>query len=201
MISGISTTIAGDVNYNYDVASNGDVVYSAIPSYQIYRYRGGVTTELTNDTTIQNLGPLTDGVNVIYTKNSFVTNTTITTTLYTSSSGELPLASFTPPLPSVIDYRVNNGWAAFTRAGVDGVTQVWLRSSAGDVTQLSFFGSSTSIDALGPNGDASLISRLRRYYCISGTTPVDVGSLLGKSFYQNGQWYTIIGRSLFSITP
>jgi hypothetical protein len=99
------------------------------------------------------------------------------------------------------DYQVNNGWAAFTRVGVDGVSQVWLRSPAGDVTQLSFFGSSTSIDALGPNGDATLISRYRRYYCTSGAMPIDVGSSQGKSFYQDGQWYAIIGRSLFSITP
>jgi len=203
LISGISTTISNDAgNTHNDVASNGDVAYWQVSPYQIFRYSGGVTTQLTNDATLWNTYPLTDGVNVIYRKHTpCCDNQTFAISLYTAS-GELTLAPARSqePYPGT-GYQVNNGWAAFTIPGVDGVLQVWLRSPAGDLTQESFFGMSSRIKALGPNGDLLWVTANRTYFDTPGAMPVDIGSSLCKPFYQDGQWYGTIGRSLFRIEP
>lgn len=203
LVSGSNTTIATDTgNWMNDVASNGDIVYWHGSSYQIYRYRGGVTLQLTNDSTLWNTYPLTDGVNAIYRKHSpCCSNQTYEIAMYTASGEQiLTPAMSQKPRPDA-DYQVNNGWTAFTSPGTDGVFQIWLRSPASDLTQLSFFGTSSSIDALGSNGDITWIFGSRRYLSTSGALTVDIGSSLGKSIYQGGQWYVIIGRSLFSIAP
>lgn len=212
LFSGISTTIATDAGWSLnDVASNGSVVYWNELSHQIYRYSGGVTTQLTNDT-VWNSNPLTDGVDVIYRKDTSVVSDPANPpeskiTMYTAS-GEISLSAPYAYLSNpglygdyYFYYQVNNGWAAFSSAGADGVLQVWLRTPAGVLAQLSFFGTSSVIEALGPNGDVVWISGNRLYLSTFGATPVDIGSFLGKAFYQGGQWYATIGRSLFRIAP
>ena len=200
LVSGASTTLsASSDNQGEDIASNGDVVYNPSPSptsgSQIFLYRGGVTTQLTNDT-LENLNPLTDGINIIYLKCPLGSCFASEIALFTAA-GESILA------PSSYDpsYAVNNGWAAFTKPALGGTSQVWLRSPAGDLTQVSFFSTSSSIDTLGPNGDLMWTSGKRRYLSVFGAQAVNVGSSLGRSIYQAGQWYVIIGGSLFSIEP
>jgi hypothetical protein len=201
LVSGSNKTIATDAgNWMNDVASNGDIVYWST-SYQIYRHRGSVTTQLTNDS-LWNTYPLTDGVNVFYRKHTpCCSNQTYQIAMYTASGEHLLTPAGTKQPMPYADYQVNNSWAAFTKPGTDGVFQIWRRSPAGYLTQLSFFGTSSSIDTLASNGDMTWISGKRRYLSISGGLPVDVGSYLGKSIFQGGQWYVIIGKSLFSIAP
>jgi len=196
LVDGTDTTVTTQAgNWRDDVAANGDVVYWHDSTYQIYRYTNGVTSRLTDDALLRNVYPLTDGVNVIYLKQPYQL------AIFTSS-GESILTPVSSREPNpYTDYQVNDGWAAFTKPGTDGVLQIWLRAPNGGSTQLSFFGTSSSINALGLKGEVTWNSGSRLYLSKPGENPVDVGSSLGKSFYQGGQWYVTIGRSLFLLVP
>ncbi len=51
------------------MALSGEAVYwTSGNSYNIFRYHAGATTQLTSDTTLWNVYPLTDGRGVVYRK-------------------------------------------------------------------------------------------------------------------------------------
>ena len=70
-----------------DVGDYGDVVFLQGPApYNVFRYRGGSTTQLTHSTTYSHQGPLTDGINVVYSKQ--VSDTRWQIVLYSDTAGE-----------------------------------------------------------------------------------------------------------------
>lgn len=200
LLSGTNTIVSTNTgNTANDVATNGDVVYWAY-DYAVYRYSGGTTTRLTNDSTLWNTYPLTDGINVVYRKHtSCCDNQTYAIVMY-GNSGEKTLASARSQEPNPgFDYQLNNGWIAFTKSGSDSKLQVWVHSPSGQETKLTFWGTSSSIAALSPEGEVTFINGNRMYLSGPGLNAIEIGPSLGRSFWQNGQWYVTIGRSLFRV--
>jgi hypothetical protein len=195
LVLGTNTVIISDSirTWNgFDVAANGDVIYTS--GTEIFRYHDGTTTRFSDNQHYKS-APRTDGINIVYRKSATCSCGPYSTVLFTETA-EIILA----PAPGG-DYQLNNGWIAFTKAGADGSLQVWTRSPAGDLRQVSFFGTSSFINALGPNGDVTFINRNRLYLSRSGAPAVEISSNLGRSFWQDGQWFVIIGRSLFKVEP
>lgn len=180
-----------------DVAANGDVVYQK--SDEIWRFRNGVSTQLTNDgATFGDHYPITDGVNVAYLKLSLPSGYPVpianNVAVYDATGEHFLTPAVTGATPR---YRVANGWVAYTKG-----SQVWSRSPAGQEVQASAFASGTGLDALGPNGEIALVST-RRYLAVPdyAAVPRNINSALGSAFFQNGGLFVTIGRSLFQVNP
>jgi hypothetical protein len=190
-------------NNSNDVANNGDVVYWSTNGYQIYRVRNGITTRLAFDTTLWDTYPTTDGINVAYTKSiPCCVNVEYQVALYDSVEHVL-----TPLDPTQPTYRTVNRWVAYTKTGSSGETQIWARSPAGLETQATQFGTSSRLEALGPNGEVILVNTFggvtRRYLAMPdfSTQPRDIGSGLGTPFFLNGALFVRIGRTLYQVSP
>ena len=143
---------------------------------------------------------LTDGINVIYRKHtSCCSNQTYSIFMY-GTSGEIQLAAYRErePVPG-FDYQVNNGWTAFTRLGTGEQLQIWLRSPQGVTSQETFFGTSSRINTLNPAGEYTFIHENRLYLSGHDKNAIDVASAHGNSFWLDGEWYVVIGRTLFKI--
>ena len=141
----VSADDVGDINN--DVTNQGEVVYwssagwggggDTTYDYNIFRYRNGATTRLTNDQYFWNSYPLTDGINVVYRKHDpccFAQQYQIT--MYNDNLGEIPLGpvGVSEPDPN-FDFQVRSGWIAFTKPGQGGLLQVSVRSPSGDESQ------------------------------------------------------------------
>jgi hypothetical protein len=196
--SSLITNATGCSDIAYDVAENGDVVFAPISgttSHKIYRYRAGAISALANDSVNSINYPKTDGSNVYYLK----LTTTNQALMLVSSSGESQLAE-----GSVIgsDYRINNGWIAYARSG-GGQTQIWRCSSSGVNTQLTFYGTSSTLAALSPNGEVAFYNGSRLYISKGTWPPFDVAPGTPSSgltlFWQNNRWCAVLGRSLYQL--
>jgi hypothetical protein len=186
------------VNTNNDVAANGDVVYATQTDLQIFRYRGGVNTPLTNDAPLKNSYPRTDGINVVYRK----ATTTLTDweIAFHDGSVETILDSFQPvEVQPDSAYQVEGGWTAYTRRAMDGTRQVWVRSPLGVFTQLSSLAGSSHVESLSPGGRVAFVFNNRRYLAAQGEMPVEVSSGLPTSLWENEIPFVALGRSLFRI--
>lgn len=199
--AGVNLTVSDSAELSgNDVANNGDVVYWT-QSGQIYRVRNGTTTRLAFDSTLEDINPTTDGINVAYLKVAHTTTTTeYQVAVYDSVEHVLtPLDLSTPR-----DYRTVNGWVAYLKAGSGGDNQVWTRSPAGLETQATRF---SFFESLGPNGEVVMNSAfagvLRRYLAIPdySAPPRDIGSYYGTPFFLNGTLFIRLGRSLFQVNP
>ncbi len=198
------STIAG--NINNDVSASGDVVYwgnDSPTNFNVYRYRGGTNTKLTNDSSLWNTYPLTDGINVAYRKSTpCCGNQTYAIGLY-GSAGEMTLSTPPSEVNPGSDYQLNGGWVAFTRPSNIVSKQVWTRSPAGEETQISFFSTPSSIKALSPLGGVIFNNNSGRSYLKEANTPnnepMDVGTDQDKYFWLDGQWFVTVGRSLFKV--
>jgi hypothetical protein len=124
------------------------------------------------------------------------------------AAGEVVLTSPRTQEPDPgTDYQINAGWVAFTKLGPSGqVLQVWVRSPLGQERQVSYFSTSSCIDALGPNGEVAFINTNaiagnRRYLSVPDydPSPTDISSALGWSFWQEGHLFVVIGRYLFQV--
>lgn len=201
LIAGGNVTVSDSANYATDlsntpndVANNGDVVFWSANS-QIYRVRNGTTTRLSADSTAKYSYPRTDGINVVYTKADLVA---------VFDSVEHVLTPVGLPAPR---YLTVNGWVAYTRLGSGGETQLWTRSPTGVEQQVTRFGTSSSVQALGPNGEVVLLNTFggvtRRYLAVPdySAPPRDIGSALGTPFFLNGTLFVRLGRTLFQLNP
>lgn len=198
------SSIAG--NNRNDVADNGDAVYwtgaRKYPpyDYHIFRYRGGTTTQLTSDTELWNVYPVTDGVNTVYQKSDPCCGTQRYGLFLNNGSTEIELAALqlrqARPSPGP-DYQVSRGWVAFTRLGTGGQLQVWTRSPSGTEAQITFWGDSSRVSALAPNGEV-MFWHGKRYLSRPAEVPIEITGL-GNVFWQDGNWWITIGRSLFKV--
>ena len=198
--AGVNLTVSDSAALSdNDVANNGDVVYWT-QSGQIYRVRNGTTTRLAFDSTLEDINPTTDGINVAYLKvASTMANSEYQVAVYDSVEHVL-----TPPdFSNRRDYRTVNGWVAYSK-GSGSETQVWTRSPGGQETQATRFG---FFQSLGPNGEVVVVSAFagafRRYLAIPDySAPMrDIGSFHGTPFFLNGTLFIRLGRSLFQVNP
>jgi len=185
-----------------DVAANGDIVYARRQNedspYQIFRRRGGDTTQLTTDLSLRNTSPRTDGINVVYSKST--TNGSAWAIALHDGTAETILDSLQPVnVQPDSYYQVEGGWTAYTRRAMDDTRQVWVRSPLGVFTQLTSFSGSSFVDSLSPGGRVALRFGGRRYLVSVGGTPADVSSGLGMSLWEDEIPFVALGRSLFRI--
>jgi hypothetical protein len=211
----------GNSNVGYDVAPNGDAVWSNDQSHEVFRYRAGTTTQLTNDDPLWNGGPVTDGVNVVFARGepccgSYNPYETVqkaygAIVLY-DGTGETVLGAdsvggYGPPH---VGYEVNNGWTAYRKRDTPlaAVAQLWVRRPDGATVQATHAASTPSIAALGPNGELAYETGGRRYVIVAPYTgaPVDVGSAWTTTLAENrlewrgGSLYAFLGRSAFLVS-
>ena len=192
-----TTTITNQGGYPF-FHSDGSILMHG--DHSIIRYYAGVFSVLASDPNTSFDYPETDGRNtccIIFTGTNsmlvFLTNGT--TVKIADSSG-----------PTASEYQMNNGWIAYTRDAGTGQYQVWRRAPDGTTVQLTFFGSSSTLGALAPNGEVAFYNNSHLYISKGTWPPVDVGltptNYLGpylKPFWQNNWWYARIGGSLFRI--
>ena len=196
LTTGTNLTISG-VGRQGDVAENGDVVYNDRDrDGTIYRFRGGISVQISQGTTDRY--PVTDGTNIVYGSSP---RSPVDITLFdgtvTSILSSLSLG-FIPSPPSY--YQTSGGWVGYVVAS-GGLHQVWTRDPAGQSRQVTIFGTSSTLDALGPNGEVSFISNGRRYAAVPDyTAPArEAGSDVGRSYWENGQLYVVVGRTVFAV--
>jgi len=207
-ITDISPDTIGYFYRHLDVADNGTValdVETFRNFYNIFKYQNGQFYRLTNGDLF--LDPLTDGKNVIYNENHDLY-------LHNGQSNALlgAVGSNEAPAGSGWDYQVNSLYSAFIRQG-----QVNLRDTAGVIRQVGQFtydpanvNGRPRLDLLNKQGNmmVTVVDSGRFYLDKSGmrhlvTRMPDVtdayGEKLSRSFYDDGQWYVLIGNTIFKV--
>ncbi len=205
--NGTSTLIASKAgNWANDVAENGDIVYWTADNktlgYNIYRWRGGVATALTQDAydTTWNTYPLTDGISVIYRKHTGNTSTrTYQIALHDGATETLLTEPATTEPSTGRHYAICNGHVAYAAEDLAKALQVW-RISGGVKTQITFFGTSSTVDALSPDGTLLLMQGGKRYRAPFASTRLEeINSGLGKIILREGRFLLLLGRSVFEV--
>lgn len=79
--------------------------------------------------------------------------------------------------------------------------QVWLRDSTGASSQRTFFGTSSYVEGINPNGDIVYTNNGRRYLVKNGPlqTPIDYGPAIGNVVYRDSSWYVVEGINLYRL--
>ena len=200
---------AGAANGGGTVAANGDVVYGT-PGAQnrIERWRAGVV-ETIAEGGVGAVGayfnPATDGTSVVYgSQTAPYPNELYEVRLHTPAGTE----SLSGPSLGWPGYRIRDGWVAFTRLSNGGQLQVWRRDPTGSIARKTFFGSSASIQSLGPVGQLSFINANRHYLVPSdapaGFLGIGIGALhssapIGTVVLSDGL-HVYLGGSLLRVT-
>lgn len=139
-------------NCENDIAENGVVVFWG-GSYDIYVYQDESINQLTNDSYYWNTYPLTDGDHFVYRKHDPCCGSQLYSIVLYENSNEVILSPerSSEPYPDR-DYALNNGWIVFDKTSTSGQLQLWRRSPEGEDNQITFYGTSSFIDSVGPDG-------------------------------------------------
>jgi hypothetical protein len=146
----------GNRNVRPEVAENGDIVWTEMDS-NVYRARVGqprtAITTFGRDTSFM-LHPITDGVNVAFLH--VPKNLPKRLYLYTAAGqlvdlGDVSIWQY--GYPAHTNFELRNGWTAYLRPDAGSFRQVWTRSPAGELRQVTFAGSHSEIRAVGRNGE------------------------------------------------
>ena len=197
LASGTTTIVAGDAgNGDNDVAANGDVVYWMSGNYDIVRVRDGVSSSITEDgSTIWDVFPVTDGDIIAWQQVQQGANPGGTAGFVDGSTIQLGSGPGQRPL-------VSNGWIAFTRPAPGGIQQVFVRSPAGDVRQVSLFSGGAHLEALSCDGAViftTSVEQRSRYLVPPGGDAIKVGSWLGRGLFVGSDAYVVIAGTLFRV--
>lgn len=195
-------------NTDNAVSPAGDIALWNDDSLTFIQADVGHRVDVDSATYTVNVYPRTDGGHVLFTRQTpccgavkyqiQLFDGTTTTTVADLGTYQ--------PMPDH-DYRVAGGWAAWVVPAAGNVRQVWTRSPAGTRRQISFFGTSSTIDALGTDGSVIFTNGGRRYYVApapAAATPMDVASgkfQMGRVIWDGGDFYELLGRSVFQVTP
>jgi hypothetical protein len=204
--TGTTVRVAETPANAHDITEQGFVAFWD-RGYDILTYRDGVTTRLTNDpdTVARNTDPVTDGTLVVYAKQTLCcTNEPLAIALHTGGQELLlsqprPVTSLTPGR----DYAVNAGWVAYTDRASGGQLQVWLRSPSGETRKVTDWSTSSSIEALGPEGQIALRNFAQseeRVHVSRGSGPLqDLGPIKGQVVWLDGAWHVLWADTLFRV--
>lgn len=210
--TGVTDTIRSGAVITVDVAPNGMAAFSTEFQYSrtVLKYDSGQVSQVS-----QGLGsfesPLTDGYNIIYFRTGsdgdlYFYNGKTQTSVWLGMTGGIEV-----PTKPYLDYQLNNKYTAFLRDG-----EVTLRDSLGGMRKVSDFTYCAScvdravIDLLNEKGELMVArSDSGRYFINSAgqskritTIPVRAdryGDILSRSFYDSGNWYLLIGKTLFKV--
>jgi len=206
LVTGVRDS-AALLNYrgDIDLGPNGIAVYGIQnDTYQsnIFRYDNGKSNALSPSISIRYKEfPLTDGFDVVYSVSShydgdrsvYYYNRKSNTDVQLLNVGKSPYTG----------YQLNNGYMAFVRG------QVALRDSTGnlrDVTKLPV--GAVEIDLLNEKGELMVATRDSGHFFVQsngvqkkvGALPVtDLWGRVSQSFYDNGVWYLLVGKTLFKV--
>ena len=205
LAAGVSTLVSGAAgNVDNDIGANGDVAYWS-NDYQIRRWRAGTDVRLTDNAAgVWNTYPLTDGTNVVYRKSTPCCNNQTWRIAMHDGVVETVLAgpTATEPAPG-FHYAAGGGFVAFVVEDAARSRQVWRRSPGGSLEALTFFGSSSTIEAMAEDGSVIVANGAlaRRYLARPGAPLQEVGSLLGRVMHRDGRFVVIIDRTVLVLVP
>ncbi|MEP7344076.1 MAG: hypothetical protein ABI877_02355 [Gemmatimonadaceae bacterium] len=198
LTTGVTTqtpTLAG--NWQNDVAKNGVAAYWEPNTYSIYRFDGSTNIRLTNDPiNVHNIFPRTDGTLFVYAKCSPFCHTSAVA-LHNGTTETLLTPTRFEQVQADLDYRVTNGWVGFTQyAGA--AVQVFTRSPAGTIQQVSFFGIPCLMSELSSSGEVVFFCGNRQYRGAAGVPAIDIGAP-HTPLFRAGGLYELVGRSLLKV--
>ncbi len=194
--SGINRTISVVAhNDDNDVSTNGDVVYSTYDN-KVWRDSAGSVEQLSPDDASQYGGVVADGVSALFQKQlgGLI--------LYGGTNQVEILPVGTRFIYPGSDFQLNNGWIAYNGYGTGGILQLFERSPLGVAQRITYFGTSSHLSALAPDGQIAFTVGNNDRYLGGADRPSDkIGSSLGTVFWQEGKWYIALGRVLFEVIP
>ncbi len=208
LLSGVSSAQAtAAVSGPGALAANGDVIYTSNSTgptgRNIYRLRGGTAQALTQDggASLYNQEPQTDGIGVVYLKSAACCGSGPFLIAYHDGSVESIVSNVSGLNAVNRKYAIANGHLAYIAPDANQIGQVWRRSAGVDL-QLTFFTANSTVDIIGPDGTV-LLNQLgkRRYLVRPGGVPADIGTYLGRVVYRNGNFFVLMGRSVFKVRP
>ncbi len=200
-----STLIASNAgNIFNDVAANGDAAWWTSPGdYNARRWRDGTTLALTADVTpvAWNVYTVTDGSNVVYRKSPGTCCSGPFRIAMHDGTKETILAPAMgfEPAPGT-GYAAAGGYVAYVAEDGAKTRQVWRHSPAGE-EQISFFGTSSEISAIAPDGTVVFVNGPRRWRAVPGQALQDVGSANGRVIERDGRLYLLLGRAVLDLLP
>jgi hypothetical protein len=214
-----TNTAVSTVAWGATFAPNGDVIYGSETERELYnlivRYRNGTNAVLVNGGYYFGYDFVqTDGTNLVYHKYSYLDSFggRLEYQVLFDGAAETTLSTNIIGVGDPYGYpAISQGWVAYRAAGSGGTSQLWTRSPTGVQAQQTFFTTWSRIQGLAPNGQFLFFNGGRLYQARAGTIPLDLGAwnfggpwdIPGAAtvFWQQGQWYTVIGRSLFVLAP
>jgi hypothetical protein len=192
LVAGLTVDIATTSSDDNDVAANGDVVFTSGGAVQ--RWRSGAIA-----TVGSGYAPVTDGANVAYARGPVLTGPFTIAMFDGVTEAVLASNQYYQPVHAS-HYLARNGWVAFTREDLTRIRQGWVRSPAGVLRQVGFFGGHNWIEDIGPDGTVVFfVDGGLRYRAPPGGSTVEIGSRLGRAKYIDGQLHVLIGPTLFRV--
>jgi hypothetical protein len=189
------------INNGSDVAANGDVVFAVAATRDVYRYRSGVETRITADldSAHWNMMPVTDGVNVLYTKSDQHGSTQPvqkTHVAWWDGASETVLSD-----TSVLSrYGANGGWIGYPSTDGSGLSQVRTRAPDGTVRQVTSTGFSSYLVALGPDGSVAYSSNGSLYVIRAPYSGAPVPLGIGRPVFRGTELLVFLGNTVFRAT-
>jgi hypothetical protein len=175
------------------VTADGTVVFWGDgPAHQLYRYRAGLVTALTNAPTLSHAWPLTDGDNTVFRRS--LPNQTVHDIMLLEDTTATTVVS---GLTTALGYRIANGWVAFENLGAQLQRQVFVRSPSGIIQQRTIFGTSSQIEWLRGNGELTVINQTRRYFSDGVNLPIS--QAIGESYLLADRWHVAIKGTLLAV--
>lgn len=196
LAGGTTVVVSTTADNGSHVGPNGDVAYRATGDDEIYRWRDGVSTPVSNG--LRGYVPVTDGTQVVWG-----TGTSIYLWRGPGTAELLTSLAVTPTTPSF--YEANGGWAAFVRPDAGGMGSVFTVAPDG-TRRAASFGGDSRIAALGPDGSVvylRLVNPLFRRFATRPpytAQPVDIGANLGEIRFIGTELYVFVGRSVFRVS-
>jgi hypothetical protein len=192
-----------------DLSANGDVMYSTEDNPQsranLFRIDAqGSATQLTFDDDVDNVAPRTDGTLVAYTKQNGGTPGEAIALL--EDGTEEILRDYTTGTNSTVkeesDYRVSDGWVAFTRLGTVAQREVWVRDPSGVITKVTpGLAVDSRLEALSPTGEIIINQHPRRTLWRDDSL-IDLSASFTDHAgprWVDGAWRLTLGNTVFSI--
>ena len=198
-----------------DVTPNGRAVFNLLPPpYEVFQFDSepapGATTTLTASAPLWSMQPLSDGINVVFSRAPNVNpDARYSIVLRTAAGVEEVLATDLISASAGVHYRVAGGWTAFVRNGSEGSVQVWIREPDGTLRQLSSSGSAR-LDALSDSGHVAFTTFTSessvfietRYLAYADGTIRDLGRRpFGTVRFIGDDAYLLIGNQLVALGP
>ncbi|WP_437632378.1 hypothetical protein [Sorangium sp. So ce854] len=184
--------------FQADIAASGNIYYSTHEEPSI---RGPGERRLGNHPGYLQR-PITDGTNVA---GRWWNGAVCSSYLYTSDGREVFLGDSRQG--NAAGLLVHAGYTAFLKS--DGaVNQVWVRTPAGDLHQLSDFPTPSRFDqqrlrighdGISDTGEVVFLNDGKRYIGRPGEEPEEISSDLGHARWFDGGWYVTLGNTLFEV--